>query len=202
MSTIFSAVEFLEESIDINTERGQTYNGSSHSPERSFARIAEIVNTKAGLDLKPSHIALILAELKYVRFQSAAATGEVHRDSLVDFVNYNAIWAELVAGEIVEEQEFLSDPEPESEPIYCATEGDEKLVRAAEAMQYLADHRESITNAIPEGSTAALAAYSRAIQALNQVNKQSQEALFGSPVTDLMKEVLDDPINGVAEESD
>lgn len=202
MSTIFSAVEFLEESIDINTERGQTYNGSSHSPERSFARIAEIVNTKAGLDLKPSHIALILAELKYVRFQSAVAAGKIHRDSLVDFVNYNAIWAELVAGEIVEELEALSDLEPESETNYYATEGDEKLFRAAEAMEYLAGHRESITDAIPEGSTNALAAYSRAIQALNQVNKQSQEALFGSPVTDLMKEVLDDPINGVAEESD
>lgn len=176
-----TAVDLLNQCIQINTERGSTYNGGK-APERSFARIAEIVNTKANLDLKPSDIALILAELKYVRFESALATGKIHQDSLVDYVNYGALWAELVT----QEQSSATHNGANT------SEEDKYLLLAADAMEYLAENSAHINEAIPKGSTIALTVYSNAVKHLNELNKSKQEVLFGSTITDLMEEELDD----------
>lgn len=191
-----TAVGILQDCISINNERGKTYNGNESTPERSFERIAEIVNTKASLSLKPSHIALVLAELKYVRYESAVAAGIVHSDSLVDYVNYNALWAELVAAEFVA-------PLPTAKEVAPMSEHDKLLHGAADAMTYLAACRNSIAEAVPNGTTEALTAYTKAIRALNEVSKDRQEALFGSPVTDLLNEEEDlDATNTVTAISD
>src|SRR5690606_6191650 len=123
-----TAVGLLEQSVCINKERGDIYNGGA-APERSFERIAQIVNTKAGLSLKPSHIALMLAELKYVRYTSAlAGTGVVHQDSLVDYVNYSALWAELAAAEAMIEPAIHG---PTVSPEYVSADSDTTLYEAA-----------------------------------------------------------------------
>ena len=191
MTKEIDAVSILEECVVINKQRGQTYNGTSTTPERSFKAIADIVNLKAGLSLKPSDVALILAELKYVRFKSAQQHGTVHKDSLVDSVNYQALWAELVAEETSNQQEV---------PEYKSAE-DEYLLRAAAAMQFLSASREEIAESVPKGSTEALTAYSRAVKELNEISKPKQEALFGSSITDLITGDLDDPINSIATDS-
>ena len=195
-----TSVTLLREAVRIQEERGQTYNGNDQ-PERSFERIATVVNTKTGLNLSAANIALVLAELKYVRFESGVAAGVVHADSLLDYVSYNSLWAELAAIEATAKITAIEEMERSLKPLY-ASPHDEQLYKAAEAMQHLAKCREQINEAIPEGSTSALATYSRAVKALNEVSKSNQEKLFGSSVTDLMSGEITDATDDLTTSSD
>lgn len=93
--TIKTASDFLSEGLRILSERGKQYD-SGGTKEMSFDNVAEAFSCLTNSRLKGSDVCLILALLKVVRQN---ASKDFHEDSAVDFVNYAALYSELVRGE-------------------------------------------------------------------------------------------------------
>lgn len=92
---ITTASDFLSEGLRILSERGKQYDPSG-TKEMSFDNVAEAFNCLTNSRLKGSDVCLLLALLKVVRQN---ANKDFHEDSAVDFVNYAALYSELVRGE-------------------------------------------------------------------------------------------------------
>lgn len=93
--TITTASDFLSEGLRILSERGRQYDPSG-TKEMSFDNAAEAFNCLTNSRLKGSDVCLLLALLKVVR-QNASKS--FHEDSAVDFVNYAALYSEILKGE-------------------------------------------------------------------------------------------------------
>lgn len=93
--TITTASDFLSEGLRILSERGKQYDPSG-TKEMSFDNVAEAFNCLTNSRLKGSDVCLILALLKVVRQN---ANKSFHEDSAVDFVNYAALYSEILKGE-------------------------------------------------------------------------------------------------------
>ena len=91
-----SATDYLSQGMQILTERGKQYG--SNSRECSFPQVAEAFNAITGNELSGSDVCMILAILKLVR--QSAQPNRLHEDSLVDGVNYMALYAEMVGKEL------------------------------------------------------------------------------------------------------
>lgn len=88
------ASDFLKYGLSILEERGKQYepqNSQNVKHENSFEPVAIAYNAITGASLQGSDIALILDLLKKVRQYSNPT--RLHFDSLVDSVNYTALWA-------------------------------------------------------------------------------------------------------------
>lgn len=88
------ASDFLKYGLSILEERGKQYepqNSQNVKHENSFEPVAIAYNAVTGASLQGSDIALILDLLKKVRQYSNPT--RLHFDSLVDSVNYTALWA-------------------------------------------------------------------------------------------------------------
>lgn len=92
---ITTASDFLSEGLRILSERGKQYDPSG-TKEMSFDNVAEAFNCLTNSRLKGSDVCLILALLKVVRQN---ANKDFHEDSAVDFVNYAALYSEILKGE-------------------------------------------------------------------------------------------------------
>ena len=92
-----TATDYLSQGMQILTERGNQYG--SNSRECSFPQVAEAFNAITGNELSGSDVCMILAILKLVR--QSAQPDRLHEDSLVDGVNYMALYAEMVGKELV-----------------------------------------------------------------------------------------------------
>lgn len=95
-----TAIEFLNDCIDVQSQRGKEYQGDDN--ERSFQTVADAFNTITGRDLKASDICLILTTLKLVRQYSDP--NRLHADSLLDGVSYMSLWAEELTRECNHEE--------------------------------------------------------------------------------------------------
>lgn len=93
--TITTASDFLSEGLRILSERGKQYDPSG-TKEMSFDNVAEAFNCLTNSRLKGSDVCLLLALLKVVRQN---ANKDFHEDSAVDFVNYAALYSEILKGE-------------------------------------------------------------------------------------------------------
>lgn len=91
ITTPSTSVEFLQQCIDVQAERGKQYDPKGDK-ERSFATVANMFNEVRGTELKGSDICLILEFVKLVR--QYADPSRVHDDSLLDKVSYSSLWAE------------------------------------------------------------------------------------------------------------
>ena len=85
-----NSIDFLEECVKVQKERGDEYEGDK---ERSFNKIATAFNAITCKDLTPAHIALLFEILKNVRQFSA---DRYHHDSALDCVSYASLKAELL----------------------------------------------------------------------------------------------------------
>ena len=92
-----SSVDYLKESISVQSERGDEYD--SDGGERSFSAAADAFNALTGNNLKGSDVCLILTCVKIVRQNSNPS--RVHDDSLLDGVSYLSLWADEINCEIV-----------------------------------------------------------------------------------------------------
>ncbi len=90
------AGDFLSAGMTILCERGQQYG--SNSRECSFPQVAEAFNAITGNELSGSDVCMILTLLKLVR--QSAQPDRLHVDSLVDGVNYMALYAEMISKEL------------------------------------------------------------------------------------------------------
>ena len=93
--TVTTASDFLSEGLRILSERGKQYDPSG-TKEMSFDNVAEAFNCLTNSRLKGSDVCLLLALLKVVRQN---ANKDFHEDSAVDFVNYAALYSEILKGE-------------------------------------------------------------------------------------------------------
>lgn len=93
--TITTASDFLSEGLRILSERGKQYDPIG-TKEMSFDNVAEAFNCLTNSRMRGSDVCLLLALLKVVRQN---ANKDFHEDSAVDFVNYAALYSELVRGE-------------------------------------------------------------------------------------------------------
>lgn len=93
-----TAADYLSKGLQILTERGNQYG--SNSRECSFPQVAEAFNAITGNELSGSDVCMILALLKLVR--QSAQPDRLHEDSLVDGVNYMALYAEVLSKELTE----------------------------------------------------------------------------------------------------
>lgn len=91
ITTPSTSVEFLQQCIDVQAERGKQYDPKGDK-ERSFATVANMFNEVRGTELKGSDVCLILEFVKLVR--QYADPSRVHDDSLLDKVSYSSLWAE------------------------------------------------------------------------------------------------------------
>ena len=91
VTTPSTSVEFLQQCIDVQAERGKQYDPKGDK-ERSFATVASMFNEVRSTELKGSDICLILEFVKLVR--QYADPSRVHDDSLLDKVSYSSLWAE------------------------------------------------------------------------------------------------------------
>ena len=91
-----SAADYLSKGLQILSERGNQYG--SNSRECSFPQVAEAFNAITGNELSGSDVCMILTLLKLVR--QSAQPDRLHEDSLVDGVNYMALYAEVLSKEI------------------------------------------------------------------------------------------------------
>lgn len=85
-----SAPDYLTKGLAILSERGKQYG--SNDKERSFPQVAAAFNAITGHNITSADVCLMLAVLKMVR--QNAQRDRVHEDSLVDCVNYAALWAQ------------------------------------------------------------------------------------------------------------
>lgn len=97
-----TAINYLQESADIQKQRGEQYDKSG-TGERSFNATAEAFNAITGNDLKGSDICLILQVLKDVRQYSDPT--RLHEDSLLDKVSYSSLHAEELNKELLGERQ-------------------------------------------------------------------------------------------------
>lgn len=167
----------LRAALAIQAERGEIYN-DGQAPERSFKAIAELTSALTGSEIHETTVTAMFVALKLVRFQTALRNGILHLDSLEDFVSYAALHAEALY-ELAQHQ-LLTVTTPAEEPPSL-------LTQAAEAMSFLAEQREAIIAAVPEGTTAELKAYSEAVKSLNEAGKAQQQAVFGMTIDELME---------------
>lgn len=91
-----TAADYLSKGLQILSERGNQYG--SNSRECSFPQVAEAFNAITGNELSGSDVCMILTLLKLVR--QSAQPDRLHEDSLVDGVNYMALYAEVLSKEI------------------------------------------------------------------------------------------------------
>ena len=83
MTAEVRVAEMLDECKVLIDERGKT-----HGPiDKTFTAIAALWSIRAGVEIKPSDVCDMLADMKYVRSKASPD----HRDNGVDAVNYTAI---------------------------------------------------------------------------------------------------------------
>lgn len=92
-----SAVDYLNECVEVQKQRGEQYD-SSGTGERSFSACADAYNAITGGKLKGSDICLILQILKDVRQYSNPS--RLHEDSVLDKVSYSSLHAEELNKEL------------------------------------------------------------------------------------------------------
>jgi len=90
------AKDFLEQSIAVQTERGQQYD--TPEGERSFQKTATAFNAITGKCISAAEVALLLQILKDTR---QWASGTYHEDSALDCVSYASLKAEELAYEAI-----------------------------------------------------------------------------------------------------
>ena len=82
MTAEVRVAEMLDECKDLIEYRGHT-----HGPiDKTFLAIAALWSVRAGVEIKPSDVCDMLADMKYVR----SKVSPDHRDNSVDGVNYTA----------------------------------------------------------------------------------------------------------------
>jgi len=92
-----TSVDYLNECIEVQAERGKQYD-SSGSGERSFDAAAKAFNALTGEKLSGSDVCLLLTCVKVVRQNSDKS--RLHDDSLLDGVSYLSLWAEELNKEL------------------------------------------------------------------------------------------------------
>lgn len=92
-----SAVDYLNECVEVQKQRGEQYD-SSGTGERSFSACADAYNAITGGKLKGSDICLIFQILKDVRQYSNPS--RLHEDSVLDKVSYSSLHAEELNKEL------------------------------------------------------------------------------------------------------
>lgn len=100
------STEFLQAAIDVQAERGQTYD--KPTGERSMGATVTAFNAITGRDLSEAEGWLLLQTLKDVRqWQNPS---KYHHDSALDGVAYSALKAEALSEEqVVEPSHIISD---------------------------------------------------------------------------------------------
>ena len=93
-STLKTASNFLEDGVNILSERGKTYDADDQQQERSMAKVVKVFAIITGKELTETEGWEFMACLKQVRaFQKKG----FHEDSWQDFINYAALGAEAAA---------------------------------------------------------------------------------------------------------
>lgn len=100
------STEFLQAAIDVQAERGQTYD--KPTGERSMSATVTAFNAITGRDLSEAEGWLLLQTLKDVRqWQNPS---KYHHDSALDGVAYSALKAEALSeDQVVEPSHIISD---------------------------------------------------------------------------------------------
>lgn len=106
------STEFLQAAIDVQAERGQTYD--KPTGERSMGATISAFNCITGYTLEESDGWMLLSLLKLVR--QSQNPEQYHHDSALDFVAYASLYAEAASeqcGQVEkkEEQEWIESPE-------------------------------------------------------------------------------------------
>lgn len=100
------STEFLQAAIDVQAERGATYD--KPTGERSMGATVTAFNAITGRDLSEAEGWLLLQTLKDVRQWQNPST--YHHDSALDGVAYSALKAEALSEEqVVEPSHIISD---------------------------------------------------------------------------------------------
>lgn len=92
-----TAVDFFTAGAEILNQRGKQYDSSGEA-ERSFPQVAEAFTAITGRTLTGSDVCLVLNLVKKVR--QYAQPDRLHHDSLLDSVNYDALWAQELTREL------------------------------------------------------------------------------------------------------
>ena len=88
---LLNAVDILEQGKGILNQRGEEYEASEGTGERSFNSVATAFNAITGKDLTPAEVCLVLQIVKDVRQWSQ---DRLHADSILDCTNYAALKGE------------------------------------------------------------------------------------------------------------
>lgn len=94
-----TAVDFFTAGAEILNQRGQQYDSDGEA-ERSFPQVAQAFTAITGRQLSGSDVCLVLNLVKKVR--QYAQPDRLHHDSLLDSVNYDALWAQELTRELSE----------------------------------------------------------------------------------------------------
>lgn len=97
MTKLITAVDYLKHGVSVIGERGKQYNTHCEQ-ERSFPQVAQAFTALTGRQLSGSDVCLILNLVKKVR--QYAQPNRLHQDSLIDSVNYDALWAQELTSEL------------------------------------------------------------------------------------------------------
>lgn len=92
-----TAVDFFTAGAEILNQRGQQYDSSGEA-ERSFPQVAQAFTAITGRQLSGSDVCLVLNLVKKIR--QYAQPDRLHHDSLLDSVNYDALWAQELTREL------------------------------------------------------------------------------------------------------
>lgn len=92
-----TAVDFFTAGAEILNQRGQQYDSKGEA-ERSFPQVAQAFTAITGRQLSGSDVCLVLDLVKKIR--QYAQPDRLHHDSLLDSVNYNALWAQELTREL------------------------------------------------------------------------------------------------------
>lgn len=111
------STEFLQAAIDVQAERGVTYD--KPSGERSMGATVTAFNAITGRDLSEAEGWLLLQTLKDVRqWQNPS---KYHHDSALDGVAYSALKAEALSEEQQEDHGWCGD-DPRAEPSHIISD--------------------------------------------------------------------------------
>lgn len=111
------STEFLQAAIDVQAERGVTYD--KPSGERSMGATVTAFNAITGRDLSEAEGWLLLQVLKDVRqWQNPS---KYHHDSALDGVAYSALKAEALSEEQQEDHGWCGD-DPRKEPSHIISD--------------------------------------------------------------------------------